>query len=132
MKTLLIVSLLVSSIFAKSYKEFAKEVNYETNYEVALKKAKEQKKDIMFFMVANFCPWCVKFEKKVLSKKDTNAQIHKKYIPLIINREEKKFPKVFDSPIVPTIHFVDYETSKIKKTIVGYNKKDVFLDTINK
>lgn len=132
MKTLMIMILLVSSIFAKSYKDFAQDMNYETNYEVALKKAKDQKKDIMFFLIANFCPWCVKFEKKVLSKKDINTIIHTKYIPLIVNREEKNFPKVFDAPVVPTIYFVDYKTSKIKKTIVGYNNKAKFINIINK
>ena len=132
MKTLMIIILLVSSIFAKSYKDFAKDMNYETNYEVALKKAKEQKKDIMFFLIANFCPWCVKFEKRVLSKKDINHIIHKKYIPLIINKEEKNFPEVFNAPVVPTIHFVDYKTAKIIKTIVGYNNRKEFIDIIKK
>ena len=132
MKILMIVILLVSSIFAKSYKDFAKDMNYEINYEVALKKAKEQEKDIMFFLVANFCPWCTKFEKKVLGKKDINDIIHKKYIPLIINREEKNFPEVFSAPVVPTIYFVDYKTTNIKKTITGYSNRKEFIDIIKK
>ena len=132
MRTLLIIALIASTIFAKSYKDFAKDMNYETSYEVALEKAKKEKKDIMFFLVANFCPWCIKFEKRVLSKKNIDIKIHKKYIPLIINREEKKFPEVFNSAVVPTIHFVDYKTAKIKKTIIGYNKKSEFIDIITK
>lgn len=132
MKVLLIVGLLISSVFAKSYKDFAKQMNYETSYEVALKKAKEQKKDIMFFMIANFCPWCIKFEKKVLSKKDIDAKIKAKYIPLIVNREEKNFPVKFDVPTIPTVHFVDYKNENIKKTIVGYNNKDQFIYEISK
>jgi thioredoxin-related protein len=132
MKILLIVTLLVSTVFAKSYKDFAQKMNYETNYEIALQKAKKEKKDIMFFLIANFCPWCIKFEKKVLSKKKIDAIIQKKYIPLIINREEKNFPNVFNSAVVPTIHFVDYKSAKIKKTIIGYNKKSEFIDIITK
>ena len=131
MKTLLIIVLLTVSLFGKNYKEFAKEHNYETNYKVALKKAKEQKKDVMFIMVANFCPWCQKFEKKVLSKKHIDAKIQKKYIPLIINREEKKFPKEFESPFIPVMYFVDYKTSKIKTKVVGYNNKADFISIVN-
>ena len=131
MKTLLIITLLITSVFAKNYKEFAKEFKYETSYEVALKKAKEQKKDVMFIMVANFCPWCQKFEKRVLSKKNIDAQIHKKYIPLIINREEKNFPKEFESPFIPVMYFVDYKTKKIKNKVVGYNNKADFINIVN-
>ena len=131
MKTLLIIALLAISLFGKNYKDFAKEHNYETNYEVALKKAKEQKKDVMFIMVANFCPWCQKFEKKVLSKKKIDVKIHKKYIPLIINREEKNFPEEFNSPFIPVMYFVDYKTNKIKKKVVGYNNKADFIDIVN-
>ena len=131
MRTLLIIALLTSSIFAKNYKEFAKEFKYETSYEVALKKAKEQKKDVMFVMVANFCPWCSKFEKKVLSKKKMDAKIHKKYIPLIINREENNYPKEFTSPFIPVMYFVDYKTKKIKNKVVGYNNKADFITIVN-
>jgi len=133
MKTALILVLLLSSqIYAKSFTEFAAKVNYETNYEVALKKAKEQKKDIMFLVVANFCPWCQKLEKVVLSKDKINKQIHKKYIPLILNRERGDFPKQFDAPIIPTVHFIDYKTGKAHKKVIGYNNKDILIYEINK
>jgi thioredoxin-related protein len=132
MRVLLIAALLISGVFAKSYKDFAKKMNYETSYEVALKKAKEQKKDIMFFMVANFCPWCVKFEKKVLAKKDVDMKVKQKFIPLIINREEKNFPEKFKTPVVPAVYFVDYKNENIKKTVVGYNNRDEFLSILNK
>ena len=85
----------------------------------------------MFIMVANFCPWCQKFEKKVLSKKKIDVKIHKKYIPLIINREEKNFPEEFNSPFIPVMYFVDYKTNKIKKKVVGYNNKADFIDMVN-
>lgn len=132
MKILLTILIVSSTVFGAGYKEFAKKMQYETNYEIALKKAKKDKKDIMFFMIANFCPWCVKFEKKVLEKKDINKLIHKKYIPLIINKEEKNFPKQFKTPIVPTVYFVDFKTQKIKTKVVGYNSRTLFINEIRK
>lgn len=132
MKIILLVVLLTISLFGNNYKEFAKKVDYELDYKVALEKAKKEKKDLMLFMVANFCPWCIKFEKVILKKEKYNSLIHQKYIPLIINREEKKFPKKFDTPMVPTAYFVDYKTGEIKQKIVGYANRAEFIDTISK
>ena len=123
MKLLLLSSLLVIQLFGKSYTEFASKMNYEINYETALKKAQKEKKDIMVLVVANFCPWCQKLEKLVLSKDKYNKPIHDKYIPLILNREEGKFPKKFETPFIPTVYFVDYKTGKIKKKVIGYNNR---------
>ena len=109
------------------YKTFAKDLGYETDYEKALQRAKKENKDIMFVMVANFCPWCVKLEKQILAKKQYNDMIQKKYIPLIINREVGGFPKQFETPIVPTVYFIDYKNEKIKNKVVGYkNRFDLF------
>jgi thioredoxin-related protein len=132
MRTLILSILLVSSVFSKNYKEFANEMGYELQYDVALKKAQKQKKDIMFVMVANFCPWCSKFEKLVLGKKDIDAKIHRKYIPLIMNREEKQFPKKYDSPMIPTVYFIDHVSEVVRHKVVGYNNKQDFINIINK
>lgn len=115
----------------KDYKTFAKEFGYETDYNKALKKAKEQNKQLMFVMVANFCPWCIKLEKKVLSNKGLNEQIHKKYIPLILNREERNFPKKFDAPIIPTVYFINSQDESIDTKNVGYNNRYKFINIIN-
>jgi len=123
MKLLLLASLLVIQLFGKSYTEFANKMNYEINYETALKKAKEEQKDIMFLVVSNFCPWCQKLEKLVLSKDKYDKPIHDKYIPLILNKDEGKFPKKFETPFIPTVYFVDYNTGDIKKKVIGYNNR---------
>lgn len=131
MRILLIGLLLSTALFGMKHAQFAKKYGYETNYEEALKKAKAQKKDIMFVMVANFCPWCKKFEKKVLTKKKVDAKIQEKYIPLILNREQKNFPKELDSPLIPTMYFISYENEKVKNKVVGYNNRQDFLNIIN-
>jgi hypothetical protein len=123
-------NMMLTSASNGDYQQFAKDLKYETQYKEALKKAKEQKKDIMFVMVANFCPWCVKLEKQILAKNKYNDMIQKNYIPLIINREEGGFPKQFETPIVPTIYFVSHEDETIKKKIVGYKNRFDFLNYI--
>ncbi len=105
---------------------FASEMGYETNYEEALKKAQKLKKHVMLVLVSNFCPWCRKFEQRVLLKHEVNSIIQKNYIPLILNKEKDPFPKEFDIGFTPIIHFIDHQTQKSYKHVIGYNNKDEF------
>ncbi len=107
-------------------KNFASEMNYEINYEKAVKKSKKLHKNIMLVLVSNYCPWCRKFEQRVLLKNDVNEIIQKNYIPLILNREKDPFPKEFDTGFTPIVHFIDHKTQKSYKNVVGYNNKDEF------
>ena len=132
MKILLTLAIALTLNFANDYKAFANKMNYNLDYKVALEKAKESKKDLMIVMVANFCPWCVKFEKLVLEKPKYDTQIKKNFVPLIINREEGNFPKFLDTPIVPTIYFVDFKNEKINNKVVGYNNRLDFFNIIEK
>ena len=105
---------------------FASEMKYETNFDEAVKKSKELQKNIMLVLVSNYCPWCRKFEQRVLLKNEVNERIQKNYIPLILNREKDPFPKEFDTGFTPIVHFIDYKTQKSYKNVVGYNNKDEF------
>ena len=105
---------------------FASEMKYETNYEEAVKKSKKLHKNIMLVLVSNYCPWCRKFEQRVLLKNEVNDLIQKNYIPLILNREKDPFPKEFDTGFTPIVHFIDYKTQKSYKNVIGYNNKDEF------
>lgn len=105
---------------------FASEMKYESNFDAALQRAKKEQKNIMLVLVSNYCPWCRKFEQRVLLKEDVNRIIQMNYIPLIINREKDPFPKEFDTGFTPIIHFIDYKTQKSYKNVIGYNNKDEF------
>ncbi|MFT5660659.1 MAG: thioredoxin-related protein [Sulfurimonas sp.] len=111
---------------------FAQEMGYETSYKVAVKKAKKSKKDILLFVVTNHCPWCRKFEQRVLVKKTVNDLVQKNYIPLILNKDKDSFPKEFHNPFSPVIHFVDFKSLKSYETVVGYNNRQEFLHLIKK
>jgi len=131
-KYLLLVVLVTSTLFSQTYKEFALKYKYETDYKKALKRAKLEKKDILMVQITNYCPWCRKLEKKVLASKKVNTLVHKEYIPLIVNREEKTLDKRFDTPIVPVTYIISYkDDTKFSKT-PGYKGKDNFLYIIKK
>lgn len=129
--------------FSEQYKEENKKIvkvnlksddfsklGYETNYDAAVKKAQKLKKPVLLVLVANYCPWCRKFEEKVLRKKDVHELIMKNYIPVIINKEKGGFPKELDIAFTPIIHFINYKTLRSEKMIAGYNNKDEFLYTL--
>ena len=105
---------------------FASEMKYATNYDEAVKRSKKEQKNIMMVLVSNYCPWCRKFEQRVLLKEEVNAIIQKNYIPLILNREKDPFPKEFDTGFTPIVHFIDHKTQKSYKNVIGYNNKDEF------
>lgn len=131
MKNIVLTLLLSIIVFADGYKDFAQSMSYETNYESALKRAKAQKKDVMVLMVTNYCPWCSKFEKKTLMDADIDKAIKAKYIPLIINKEEKNFPSFLNVPVVPTIFFIDAVSEKSLYESVGFSNKVDFTNLLN-
>ncbi len=131
MKVLAVILVLGLSLFGNDYKKFAEDMDYSLDYDKALELAKKEKKELMLVMVANFCPWCIKLEKKVLKKEDINTKVHKKYIPVILNREEGKYPDIFKTEMIPTVYFVDHNSAKIRTKVVGYNNKQDLVNIIN-
>ncbi len=124
MKTLLLLLTFYTFVFAQTYQEFAQQNSYELDYKVAVAKAKSQNKELMLLLVTNYCPWCKKYEQLTLSNKEINAKIHSKYVPIIINREERNFPLQFDSTTVPVVYFVTPKDEKIKESVRGYQTKE--------
>ena len=111
-----------------NHEEFAKAMHYETKYDVALAKAKKAHKPLMVFMSTSYCPWCRKLEGQILSKEHIDKKIHEKYIPLMLNYDEKKYPEALSKiRITPTLYIVDSESGKIIESIVGYNNRSAFL-----
>jgi thioredoxin-related protein len=108
-------------------KYFAKELGYESNYAKAMERAKKEHKNVMLVLVSNFCPWCRKFEQRVLLKQQVHKLVSKSYIPVILNKEKEPFPKELNMSFTPIVHFISYKTSKKYQTVVGYNNKDEFL-----
>ena len=127
--TLLFISTL---LFSQTIEEFALKYQYETDYNVALQKAKKAHKYIFFVMVTNYCPWCRKYEKRTLADEKINAEIHKRFIPLILNREKGQFPEQFNTPIVPVTYIVNHKDESIVKKEMGYKGKKDLIEILNK
>ena len=131
MKILLTLTLLLTFANA-SIDSFAKKMSYETNYDKALQRAKVEKKDIMFVLVTNYCPFCRKFEKRSLSSDTVDKIVKANYIPLIINRERHDFPERFESDRIPATYFVNYKDDTKFELHLGYRPKKDFIEYLQK
>jgi len=127
MKTLLLVLLTALTLSASEIAVFAQKMSYETDYKAALAKAKDQDKKLMLVMVTNYCPWCRKFEKRTLVKEEVNTLVHKKYVPLILNREKGEFPKKFFTKRIPVVIFIDPSKEEAIHESLGYKNVSDFV-----
>ena len=115
-----------------THDNFASKMNYETDYATALAKAKKEKKPLMVLMTTNFCPWCRKFEKRLLSQNVTAKKIQEKFIPLVLNLSEKKFPEALGKiAMTPTVYIVNENNETLSNQFVGYSARDEFLYMLN-
>ncbi|CAA6815246.1 MAG: Unknown protein [uncultured Sulfurovum sp.] len=111
------------------HETFDKDMNYENDYRVALMKAKKERKSLLVFMTTSYCPWCRKFENRILSEEHIDKKIKAKHIPVMLNFDKKNFPKnLQEMSVVPTLYILDYKTEEIKETFVGFASRNIFLN----
>lgn len=134
MKLFIFLSIFMSLVYAAQIDEFAKDVGYSRDYGSSVKIAKEQKKMIMLVVVANYCPWCKKFEHKTLEDALVKESVNKNFIPVVIDKLTDKggFPEEFASKLIPAVYFVNPSTQKSEYEVFAYMKKDEYLQSMEK
>ncbi|MDA7817275.1 thioredoxin family protein [Sulfurimonas sp.] len=133
MKFFIITCVFISSIFGADIDEFALEANYLRDYNSALQVAKKENKMIMLLVVADYCPWCKKFERKTLQKPEVSKIVQENFIPVVIdkNKEKGSYPKEYNTPLIPTVYFIDPHTQERVHETVAYMKKKEYISHIN-
>ena len=113
---------------AVRHETFAEDMAYESDYGVALAKAKKEGKRLMVFMTTSYCPWCRKLENRILSQEHIDAKIKETHVPVMINFDKKKFPKMLGKiGITPTLYIINAQTETIEETFVGFSSRSEFL-----
>lgn len=128
MKILFLTLSIVFSLYAAQIDDFAKSVNYEREYKTALHKAQKEQKPLMLLVVADYCPWCKKFERKTLEDTQVKEYVSNNFIPVVIDklREKGTYPDEFASPLIPAVYFIDPKTQKSIYEVIAYKTKDEF------
>lgn len=129
MKKLLVMIFLTLSLFGAKVDDYAKEMNFERDYKTAIAKAKAEDKPLMMVLGADYCPWCRKFERKVLSSKLVNSYINAEVITLVVDKKYdiKTFPKEFQTSMTPRVFFINPKNGKSFYQTAGYMKKKDYL-----
>ena len=115
-----------------THETFAKDMSYENDYAIALAKARKEGKKLMVFMTTAYCPWCRKLENQILSWEHIDKKIKVKHVPVMLNFDEKKFPKYLTKmSVVPTLYIIDAKTQSITDTFVGFSSRKMFLNYLS-
>lgn len=133
MKILITLLTLCSFIYAAQIDEFAAEVKYLRSYDMAIKTAKEQNKIVMLVVVADYCPWCKKFERKTLKDSAVMTKTSESFIGIVIDKykDKGKYPQEFSAPLIPAVFFIDPKNQKSLFETVAYMKPDEFMENMD-
>jgi thioredoxin-related protein len=132
MKNILLILLFTCSLFAAEIDTYAKEMNFYRDYDLALAEAKKANKPIMLVIVADYCPWCRKLERRTLASDEIKAR-RNEVVSVIMDQkyDADRFPKMFLTPRKPTVFFIDPHTGEHFYESIGYVKKDEFADSLD-
>ncbi len=132
MKILFLIFTLLISLNAAKIDNFAKSASYYRDYNLALANAQKQHKILMLVLVADFCPWCKKFERKSLEDSSIDKLVKENFIPIIVDsyRDKQKYPKKYFTKKLPTVYFIDSNTKKVLNKSELYVKKSHFRTAI--
>jgi len=132
MQKILLILLFTCSLFAAEIDEFAKEMNFYRDYNLALTEAKKADKPIMLVIVADYCPWCRKLERRTLESDKIKTRLNE-VVSVIMDQkyDADRFPKMFLTPRKPTVFFINPNTGEHFYESIGYVKKDEFADTLD-
>lgn len=134
MKIFILLFIFLASVFGAEIDKFAQEVNYSRDYNSALETAKKENKMIMLLVVADYCPWCKKFEKKTLQNKSVSSQVSKDFVPVVIDNKRDKglYPEEYNTSLIPSVFFIDPSSGKRIHKTVAYMKKKEYISNMNK
>ena len=119
--------LVLFTLFALSLTTMA--ANWSTNYTATLSKAaKSNKKVLVLFTGSDWCGFCIRLEKNVLSKKDFDKVVKDKYLLVKldltkttknpIEQEINHLMRIYNVEGFPTTIILDSKRKEIKR-IVG-------------
>jgi thiol:disulfide interchange protein len=121
------------ALWSANIDDFASEQGYYRDYDTAFAVAKKEQKVLMLVMVADYCPWCRKFERKTLSTSEVASKIKEYFVPVIVDRNLDKthFPKAYDTPRIPVAFFISPKSENVLYESIAYVKKKEFLVSLD-
>jgi len=104
--------------------------DWPDDYDASLSQSKEQKKDIYLLIGSEYCPWCEKFKKNVLSDKEVIDKLKKNYVLLYLSVDIDDIPSHLKKGPLPRHYFLT-NNGEIIYTTMGYRSKDGFYEVLD-
>lgn len=105
---------------------------WSSNFEAASVEAKKSNKLLLVELEMEFCPYCEKIEKFVLSKSDVQSVINDSYIFIKLDINKESIPELLTSRMTPTFYILTDDGETIISEIKGAPSKSEFLNFLNK
>jgi thioredoxin-related protein len=114
MRVLVVLLAFIFTLNAAQIDEFATTAGYERNYQKALASARDSNSPLMLLVVADYCPWCKKLERKVLEDPQVIAKVKASFKAIVVDKvhDKESFPAEFNAKLIPAIYFIDPKTAK--------------------
>ncbi len=114
--------------------DFAAKAGYLRDYNYSLQLAKKENKLLMLVVVADFCPWCKKLERKTLLNEDIAQIIEQNCIAVVVDKnwDKESFPQEFSNYSIPAVYFLEPNNQKDIHHILSYMTHKEFLEETNK
>lgn len=104
--------------------------DWPSDFDEAKEQAKKEQKNIYMLIGSEYCPWCEKFEKKVLSQKEVITRLEKDYVLIYLSRDIDDIPTHLEKTPLPRHYFLT-ETGEVIYTTVGYRSVEAFYEILN-
>lgn len=108
----------------------ATEINWLESYTKASQIAKIENKPMLVFINRPGCGACEMMKEVVFKDKTIYPYINEHFVPVSLNINKNDAPKDLQSEMTPTFHFVKYDGTKIRETLVGGKTGKFYLNIL--
>jgi len=108
----------------------ASEITWLESYTKAAEVAKEEDKPMLLFINRPDCGACQMMKEVVFKDKTIYTYINEHFIPVSLDINKNDVPESLQSEMTPTFHFVKYDGTKIRETLVGGKTGKFYLNIL--
>lgn len=119
-------------LFGAKIDTYAEKMGFLRDYNQAITVAKKANKPVMLVVVADYCPWCRKLERRTLAHKEVKKRLNE-VVGVIVDKafDEGTFPAMFNTPRYPTVFFIRPQNGEHFFESIGYVSGEDFLEVLN-
>lgn len=108
----------------------ASEITWMESYVKASEVAKAENKPMLVFINSPKCGACQMMKEVVFKDETIYPYINQHFIPVSLDINKNDAPLSLQSEMTPTFHFVKYDGTKIRETLIGGKTGKFYLNIL--